>query len=97
MLTSTMEKKRKNIKNKIMWNKTKLYFIGMWNYVWSKTTVDEKAVEAAKEVKRRVKNVKEELLDVTKAVKKVGNQIDDVGDAIVGEKRKGRKNGAKNK
>ena len=80
-----------------MWNKTKLYFIGMWNYVWSKTTVDEKAVEAAKEVKRRVKNVKEELLDVTKAVKKVGNQINDVGDAIVGEKRKGRKNGTKNK
>ena len=80
-----------------MWNKTKLYFIGMWNYVWSKTTVDEKAVATAKEVKRRVKNVKEELLDVTKAVKKVGNQINDVGDAIVGEKRKGRKNGTKNK
>jgi len=83
-------------KIKIMWNKTKQYCKNVWNYIWSKTTVDEKAVETAKEVKRRVKNVKEELKDVGKAIKEVGNQIGDVGDAVVGEKRKGRKNG-KNK
>ena len=80
-----------------MWNKTKQYFKDVWNGIWSKTTIDEKAVEAAKEVKRRVKNVKEELKDVGKAVKEVGNQIDDVGNAIVGEKRKGRKKNGKNK
>jgi uncharacterized protein YoxC len=76
-----------------MWKLTKKYWKDVWNLMWSKTTIDEKAVEAAKEVKRRVKNVKEELKDVSKAVKEVGNQIGDVGDAVAGEKRKGRKTG----
>jgi prefoldin subunit 5 len=79
-----------------MWNKIKQYCKDKWNYLWSKTSVDEKAEEAAKEVKRRVQNVKEELKDVGKAIKEVGNQLGDVGDAAAGEKRKGRKN-AKNK
>ena len=80
-----------------MWNKIKQYCKDMWNYLWSKTTVDEKAVEAAVELKRRIKNVKQELKDVSVAIKEVNNQIGDVGDAIAGQKRKGRKNGRKNK
>ena len=94
---NTMEKKRKNIKNKIMWNKIKQYCKDIWNYLWSKTTVDEKASAAAIELKRRLTNVKTELRDVAAAVKEVNNQIGDVGDAVVGQKRKGRKNGGKNK
>jgi len=82
---------------KIMWNKTKKYFVGIWNYVWNKTTVDEKAVEAYKVVMERYKLTADELSDVAKAIKQVGNQIDDIPAAIAGKKRKGRKNGTKNK
>jgi len=74
-----------------MWNKIKQYFKDMWNYLWSKTTVDEKVKASAVELKRRLKNVKEELKDVSKAIKEVNNQIGHVGDAMAGEKRKGRK------
>jgi len=74
-----------------MWKLTKKYWKDVWNLLWSKTTVDEKAVEVAEEVKRRVENVTEELKDVGKAIKEVGNQIGDVGDAVAGEERKGRK------
>ena len=44
------------------------------------------------EVKRRFKLVLVELKDVLKATKEVGNQIGDIGDAVKGKKRKGRKN-----
>jgi len=44
------------------------------------------------EIKRRFKLVLVELKDVFKATKEVGNQIGDIGDAVKGEKRKGRKN-----
>jgi hypothetical protein len=44
------------------------------------------------EVKRRFKLVLVELRDVFKATKEVGNQIGDIGDAVKGKKRKGRKN-----
>jgi F0F1-type ATP synthase membrane subunit b/b' len=47
--------------------------------------------KVAKEVKRRGKNVKKELKDVVKAAKEVGNQLGDVGAAITGKKRQGRK------
>ena len=46
---------------------------------------------AAKEVKRRAKNVKNELKDVVDAAKEVGNQLGDVGAAVKGKKRQGRK------
>ena len=46
---------------------------------------------AAKEVKRRAKNVKKELGDVVEAAKEVGNQLGDVGAAAKGKKRQGRK------
>ena len=44
------------------------------------------------EVKRRFKLVLIELKDVFKATKEVGNQIGDIGSAVKGKKRKGRKN-----
>ena len=47
--------------------------------------------EAAKEVKRRAKNVKKELSDVVDAAKELGNQMGDVGAAVKGKKRQGRK------
>ena len=51
----------------------------------------DKVKDAAKEVKRRAKNVKKELGDVVDAAKEVGNQLGDVGAAVKGKKRQGRK------
>tara|TARA_R100001086_G_C11722577_1_gene227328 strand:+ start:446 stop:685 length:240 start_codon:yes stop_codon:yes gene_type:complete len=79
-----------------MWKLTKKYFYDLWVFMWSMTTVDERAKATGKEIKRRAKNVKKELQDVGKAMKEVGNQIGDIDDAVKGKKRKGRKNG-KNK
>ena len=69
----------------------------VWTYLWGKTTIDEKAIETVKEIKKRYKLTTEELKDVAKAIKEVGNQIGDVGDAVAGQKRKGRKKNGKNK
>ena len=63
----------------------------IWNYLWSKTTVDEKAVATVKEIKKRYKLTAEELADVAKAIAQVGDQIGDLPDAIKGKARKGRK------
>lgn len=68
-----------------------------WNWLLGKTTVDEKAIAAVKEIKRRYKLTTEELRDVAKAIKEVGNQVGDIDNALKGEERKGRKNGTKNK
>ena len=62
-----------------------------WNWVLGKTTIDEKVIAAAKEVKRRADLVNQEVKDVKKAVKEVGKQIGDVADAAEGKSRKGRK------
>lgn len=58
--------------------------------------MDEKAIATIKEIKRRAKLTQEELHDVVKAFKEVGNQLGDIDDAMAGKERKGRKNG-KNK
>ena len=75
-----------------MWNSIKNHWNKMWTLLWSKTTVDEKAVATAKEIKRRYHLTKLELSDVADAVKEVGNQIGDVGDSVKGKNRRGRKN-----
>ena len=75
-----------------MWSLTKQYWKDMWKALWSKTTVDEKAIATIKEVKKRAKLTTQELQDVVKAFKEVGNQIGDIDNAIKGEERKGRKN-----
>ena len=63
-----------------MWNLTKQYWKDMWKALWSKTTVDEKAIATIQELK-----------DVVEAFKEVGNQIGDIDNALKGEERKGRK------
>ena len=75
-----------------MWRLTKQYWKDMWSTLWSKTTVDEKAIATIKEVKKRAKLTTQELKDVAKALKEVGNQIGDIDNALKGEERKGRKN-----
>ena len=77
-----------------MWNLTKQYIKDMWNYLWGLTTIDEKALSAVQEFKTRYRLTAEELKDVAKAIKEVGNQIGDIDDAIMGKKRKGRKKNA---
>ncbi len=64
----------------------------MWNYMWSKTSIDEKAIDTVKEIKRRYKLTTQELADVAQAIKEVGNQIGDIDDAVKGKERRGRKN-----
>jgi len=61
-----------------------------WNWVWAQTTIDEKAAEVVDEAGRRIKNIKQEAKDVVKAVKEVGNQVEDVVEAAAGKKRRGR-------
>tara|TARA_R100000908_G_C3749154_1_gene143966 strand:+ start:1630 stop:1926 length:297 start_codon:yes stop_codon:yes gene_type:complete len=51
----------------------------------------EDVKDGVKEVKRRAKNVKKELKDVVDAAKELGNQMGDVGSAVKGKKRQGRK------
>jgi phage shock protein A len=78
------------------------YIKSAWNWLLSKTTIDEKVIEVAEDVKetvqetvqetrRRTKRVKEEAADVVAAIKEVGRQAKDVADAAKGNKRKGRK------
>ena len=74
-----------------MWRLTKQYWKNMWKALWSKTTVDEKAIATIKEVKKRAKLTTQELKDVVEAFKEVGNQIGDIDNALKGEERKGRK------
>ena len=33
-----------------MWKLTKQYFKDVWNLLWSKTSIDEKAIETIKEI-----------------------------------------------
>jgi hypothetical protein len=68
-----------------------------WNWLLSKTTIDEKVVEVAgdvqevvQETKRRARRVKQEAADVVEAVKEVAKQSKDVVDAANGGARKGR-------
>tara|TARA_R100000544_G_C2201917_1_gene47190 strand:- start:520 stop:753 length:234 start_codon:yes stop_codon:yes gene_type:complete len=74
-----------------MWKLTKQYWIDVWNLLWSKTNIDEKAIATVKEIKKRYKLTAKELQDVAKAIKEVGDQIGDIPDAIKGKARSGRK------
>ena len=53
--------------------------------------VKEDVAEVKAKVKKRVKRVKEEVKDVADALKEVGNQLGDVGKAVKGKPRRGRK------
>tara|TARA_R110002049_G_scaffold99948_1_gene243064 strand:+ start:4911 stop:5141 length:231 start_codon:yes stop_codon:yes gene_type:complete len=74
-----------------MWKLTKEYWRDVWVLLWSKTSIDEKAIATVKEIKKRYKLTAEELADVAKAIKEVGNQLGDIDDAVKGKARKGRK------
>ena len=74
-----------------MWKLTKEYWKDVWVLLWSKTSVDEKAIATVKEIKKRYKLTAQELADVAKAIKEVGNQLEDIDDAVKGKSRKGRK------
>ena len=74
-----------------MWKLTKQYWKDMWNHIWSKTTIDEKAIATLAEIKRRKKLTEAEIKDVISAIKQVGNQIDHIPGALKGKTRKGRK------
>jgi hypothetical protein len=71
--------------------KIKTYFIKLWNALWAKTDLDEKAEAALKEAKSRINEIKKELADVKRAAKEVASQSKDVVGAAKGKKRKGRK------
>ena len=62
-----------------------------WKAIWSKTSVDEKAIATLKEVQKRYKLSVQEIEDVAAAMKEVANQIDDIPGALKGNGRKGRK------
>jgi len=57
------------------------------------TVEDAKAAvkKTTKEVKRRAKRVKEEIQDIGGAAKELANQVGDVGKAVKGKPRTGRK------
>ena len=74
-----------------MWKLTKENWKDVWVLLWSKTSIDEKAIATVKEIKKRYKLTAEELADVAKAIKEVGNQLGDIDDAVKGKARKGRK------
>jgi chromosome segregation ATPase len=71
-----------------MWKLTKEYWKDVWVLLWSKTSVDEKAIATVKEIKKRYKLTAQELADVAKAIKEVGNQLGDIDNAIKGKARK---------
>jgi septal ring factor EnvC (AmiA/AmiB activator) len=68
-----------------MWKLTKQYFEDVWDLLWSKTSIDEKAIATIKEMKRRYNLTTKELSDVADAIKKVGKEISDIDNAIKGK------------
>ena len=60
-----------------------------------KDGIPDEVEDTVKEVKRRAKRVKEELKDVVEAAKDVVDQAGDIGSAVKGKPRKGRKPRAK--
>ena len=62
-----------------------------WRALWDRTSIDEKAEKTLVEIVKRYKLTAAELADVGRAIKEVGNQLGDVGGAVAGKQRKGRK------
>jgi len=40
-----------------MWKLTKQYWIDVWTYLWSKTTVDDIIIAKAEEIKAKAKEI----------------------------------------
>ena len=62
-----------------------------WFWLRSKTTLDEKAIDVYEEAKSRANEIKKELKDVKKAARNFASQLNDVGEATKGKKRRGKK------
>jgi len=73
------------------------YLKRLWNAIWAKTDIDEKAQAALQEAKARIAEIKKELVDVRRAAKTVISQSRDIVGAAKGKKRRGRKPYYKNK
>ena len=58
-----------------MWKLTKQYWKDMWKTLWSKTTIDEKAIATLAEIKKRKKLTEAEIKDVISAIKQVGIKL----------------------
>ena len=56
-----------------------------WNAIWASTTIDEKAEATLVEIVKRYKLTANELGDVAKAIKEVGDQLAHVPKAISGK------------
>ena len=54
-----------------------------WDWIWSKTTIDEKIIEVVEEAKERTQRVKEEIQDVKK-------EVNDVVEVVKGKPHRGR-------
>ena len=65
------------------------YLKRFWNWLLSKTTVDEKIIKTVEETKERIGTIKEEIQDVKAAAKEVVKQSKDVVEAAKGQKRQG--------
>jgi len=59
-----------------------------WIAIWSRTTIDEKAKSTLVEIVKRYKLTADELADVGRAIKEVGNQLGHVPKAVAGKTRK---------
>ena len=59
-----------------------------WRAVWSKTTIDEKAEKTLLAIVKRYKLTANELADVGRAIKEVGNQLGHVPKAVAGKTKK---------
>ena len=83
----------------IVWVLTKYFNLfadadedGIPDEVEEKVEIAKKAVKrTTKEVKRRANRVKEELNDIKVSAKDLANQVGDVGKAVKGKPRSGRK------
>jgi hypothetical protein len=54
-----------------------------WDWIWSKTLLDEKIIDVVEETMERTQRVKEEIQDVKK-------EVNDLVDAVKGKPRRGR-------
>jgi hypothetical protein len=58
-------------------------FKKIWNWLLSKTTIDETLIEVAQTVEVKVEKVQKEAVQAKKAIAEAVNQVEDVVEAVV--------------
>jgi len=53
-----------------MWKLTKQYFVDVWTYLWSKTTVDEIILAKASDIKDKANKLRDKAKEIKKVIKK---------------------------